>query len=97
MGSASAGNMGKEQDGWQYVGSKNVGNSYQRGSYNGYTRGVADEVIKGRSDVELGSSSDKVRSKKVAGEKESNGKSNDINMKESSPKKDFFLGKGFPR
>ncbi|GKD69683.1 hypothetical protein Tco_1323773, partial [Tanacetum coccineum] len=50
----------------------------------------ADEVIKGRFDVELGSSSDKVRSKKVAGEKESNGKSNDINMKELSPKKDFF-------
>ncbi|GJR00893.1 ribonuclease H-like domain-containing protein [Tanacetum coccineum] len=91
MGYASAGNMGNEQDGWQNVDNKrdsrNVRNSYHRGSYNGYTRGVADEVIKGRSDVELGSSSGKDRSKKVAGDEESNGKSNDINMKESFPNK----------
>ncbi|GJT46938.1 RNA-directed DNA polymerase, eukaryota, reverse transcriptase zinc-binding domain protein [Tanacetum coccineum] len=112
MGSASVGNMGKEQDGWQYVdnkrGSRNVGNSYQRGSYNGYTRDGMGYRNRGgyngrsqNSSVGIGvkesstkyvpvkSKDNVVRSKKVAGEKEINGKSNDINMKESSPKKDI--------
>ncbi|GJU64103.1 zinc knuckle CX2CX4HX4C containing protein [Tanacetum coccineum] len=112
MGSASIGNMGKEQDGWQYVdtkrGSRNVGNSYQRGSYNGYTRDGMGYRNRGgyngrsqNSSVGIGvkesstkyvpvkSKDNVVRSKKVAGEKEINGKSNDINMKESSPKKDI--------